>query len=176
MKCETDNCKDCRLQKYQAMCERLLYSQPYTLSKWAFEFSKHKTFAGMCYYDEQLIVLSKYFVLHNSEEKIINTMLHEIAHALAPRGSGHNSKWRKIFKYLLIEHGQPINVSRCYGDETKMPKGKYRITCTCCGDSYTQHKKTKKIKRAFETKGYMIGRWHRDCGMKSKDRLYVEVI
>jgi hypothetical protein len=54
-----------------------------------------------------------------------------------------------------------------------VPVGKYKITCTKCGDYWTQHKKTEKIKRAFDNGGYMIGRWHKACGLASTDMLLV---
>ena len=174
-RCREDDCTDCRLQKYQAMCETYINEQ-YELKQWVFKFSKHKTAAGMCYYDQKLIVLSEYFVLNNSDEEIINTMLHEIAHALAPRWEGHGKVWRKIFKDLLIKYNQPVNVTRCYDNNVNMPTGKYKITCTCCGDYWTQHKKTSKIKRAFQHDGYMIGRWHKACGMASRDKLLVTIV
>lgn len=161
------------MNKKTAMEKTYDYMKKEGLYDWHFKFSNHKTLAGVCYYREQRIVLSEYYVLNNSDKEVINTMLHEIAHALAPRWEAHGKVWRKIFKDLLIKYNQPVNVSRCYDRSVKMPVGKYKITCTACGDYWTQHKKTSKIKRAFDNDGYMIGRWHKACGMVSRDKLLV---
>jgi len=121
-----------------------MYKEKLFQDGWKFEFSKHKTCAGMCYGWRKLIVLSGYYVEHNSDEEIINTMLHEIAHALAPECEHHGKVWRAIFRDLLIKYNQPVNVSRCYDSQkVKMPKGKYLLYCTetWCGKKWERHKK-----------------------------------
>jgi predicted SprT family Zn-dependent metalloprotease len=141
---------------------------------WSLRFSNHTVMAGVCYMQKKQIALSKYYVENNPEVEVRNTMLHEIAHAISPSCEHHGYVWRKNFKDLLIKFKQPIKVSRCYNSqEVKMPKGKYKITCEICNATWSQHHQTKKIRNAFANKGYMLNRWHKDCGMKSKDKLKV---
>lgn len=68
----------------------------YNLHNWSFEFMNSKRCFGRCYYYTHIIKLSKHLTLANSQEQVLNCLLHEIAHALVPLQSGHNSEWRKI--------------------------------------------------------------------------------
>lgn len=50
---------------------------------------------GRCYYDRKLIELGSHYVENNSEELVKDTILHEIAHALAGPGTGHGPVWKQ---------------------------------------------------------------------------------
>lgn len=64
-------------------------------NNWAFEFDYHETRFGLCDYSRKVISMSRLLTYLNSEEQCRDTILHEIAHALAPR-AGHGPKWRLI--------------------------------------------------------------------------------
>jgi len=117
-----------------------MFCEDLTEKGWRFEFSNHKTLAGVCYGWKKLIVLSAYYVEHNTDTEIKNTMLHEIAHALAPKKEHHGKIWRKIFRDLLIKYNEPVNVSRCYDShKVNMPKGKWLLYCDSCERSWERH-------------------------------------
>lgn len=64
---------------------------------WKFEWKKRRNpfnAAGTCHYRSKTIKLQPNFVEWNTDEEIVNTILHEIAHALMPR-HGHNKFWRR---------------------------------------------------------------------------------
>lgn len=65
------------------------------LKGWNFQLDNAKVRAGQCRYDTKTISLSKQFVKHASDHEIRDTVLHEIAHALAPK-RGHDSVWRQV--------------------------------------------------------------------------------
>jgi len=79
------------------------------------------------------IVLSKKFVLNNTDLEVTDTILHEIAHAMCNLEHGlierngqvihHGFEWRK----MAIRVGAKPN--RCAGDEVYIPK-KYKLICT----------------------------------------------
>jgi predicted SprT family Zn-dependent metalloprotease len=94
--------------------------------KWSFTFDRSKTQFGKCNYRKKQISLSKYLVELNSEEEVRDTILHEIAHALVPRGAGHGPKW----KSLAVSIG--CSGSRCFGQEVTRPAPKYQGTCPSC--------------------------------------------
>ena len=64
------------------------------------------------------------------------TILHEIAHALAPRGAGHGPVWRALAQSI------GCNGSRCYGSEVAQPKPKFRGTCPGCNRVIYRHRRT----------------------------------
>jgi predicted SprT family Zn-dependent metalloprotease len=103
---------------------------------WSFAFDRSKVRFGKCDFSRKQISLSRHLVLLNPEEEVRDTILHEIAHALAPRGSGHGPAWRA----LAISIG--CNGQRCYGREVVRPAAKYRGTCPSCRRVIYRHRRT----------------------------------
>lgn len=66
------------------------------LRSWSFQFDRARRRAGATHFQKQLITLSPYFMENFSEAEVRDTILHEIAHALAGPGAGHGPKWKKI--------------------------------------------------------------------------------
>lgn len=70
-----------------------------TARGWKFAFNKRKAALGLCSPAQKTIFLSTYFLDKVSEIETMDTILHEIAHALeAVRfgTSGHGPKWKAI--------------------------------------------------------------------------------
>jgi predicted SprT family Zn-dependent metalloprotease len=63
------------------------------LKSWVFDFDESKRRFGACHFKTKRITLSRHLVSLNDKEIVINTILHEIAHALVGREHGHNSIW-----------------------------------------------------------------------------------
>jgi hypothetical protein len=80
----------------QEMAIRLLRSNldKNGLTDWHIRISKTVKKLGSCNYPKKTISLSSYFIEIGTETSILNTILHEIAHALCP-GDAHGSLWRK---------------------------------------------------------------------------------
>jgi predicted SprT family Zn-dependent metalloprotease len=104
--------------------------------KWSFRFDDSKVRFGRCNYGKKEISLSRYLVELNHEDEVRDTILHEIAHALAPRGAGHGPKWRSV----ALSIG--CNGRRCYGDDVIRPRGKYKGTCPSCKRVVFRHRRT----------------------------------
>jgi predicted SprT family Zn-dependent metalloprotease len=64
------------------------------LIDWKIRISKAVKKLGSCHYSKKTISLSSQFIEMGTETTILNTILHEIAHALCP-GDGHGEKWKK---------------------------------------------------------------------------------
>ena len=98
---------------------------------------------GQCRYDKKEIGITKSMAIRNTLEETKNTVLHEIAHALAP-GHGHNHVWKQ--KCLLVG-AQP---ERCYnsknrGGNVNTVEGKYKIIHKTTGKVYrTYYRKPKR--------------------------------
>lgn len=62
---------------------------------WRFDFNTSKRNFGLCYYGRKMIYLSKNLMLLTTDHAQVDTILHEIAHALTP-GHHHNAVWRSM--------------------------------------------------------------------------------
>lgn len=103
---------------------------------WSFAFDRSKVRFGKCDYRRQQISLSRYLVELNSEGEVRDTILHEIAHALAPRGAGHGPAW----KSLALSIG--CNGQRCYAQEITRPAPRFKGTCPACKRVIYRHRRT----------------------------------
>lgn len=67
-----------------------------------FKYGRSKTYAGNCSSSNQTIKLNITFVVKNGIERIKNTILHEIAHAIVGIENGHNEVWQAKAKELGV--------------------------------------------------------------------------
>lgn len=66
------------------------------LSGWRLELDRARTRAGICRYGRKVIGLSAPLTRLHAEAEVRDTILHEIAHALAGPRAGHGPLWREI--------------------------------------------------------------------------------
>ncbi len=81
-----------REQQTLATCRGLMLR--YGLWNWSAGLDDAKQRAGICDYSRRRISLSRLFVRRAGEEAIIDTILHEIAHALVGPDHNHDAVWR----------------------------------------------------------------------------------
>lgn len=101
---------------------------------WRFKWNNRKASIGLCSYEDFTIQLSKSWVLCDPEEEVIDTILHEIAHAIAGYKAAHGPEWKKVAKELgvkdiaatrkNIEKRPPFTWAIVFGNE--VVKGYYR--------------------------------------------------
>jgi predicted SprT family Zn-dependent metalloprotease len=95
---------------------------------WYFEFDNSVKRFGVCKYRRKCIGLSAKLTSLNNTEKVKDTILHEIAHAIAGFGAGHGTEWKRV----CIQIG--AKPERCYDSkDTNMPTMKYEAICGGCG-------------------------------------------
>ncbi len=121
-------------------------SQTFNLQKsgWVFKYNDRKVSLGLCTYNkktnEKIIYLSAYYLRTNLKDTWLDTMKHEIAHAIdcEIRGkSDHGPKWKSI----AIQVG--CNPKRCYdGPPLIGPKSKYTHHCDNCDNDTPSHRAT----------------------------------
>jgi predicted SprT family Zn-dependent metalloprotease len=104
--------------------------------EWSFRFDRSKVRYGKCDYARRVISLSAALVALNTEESVRDTILHEIAHALAPQNAGHGPQWRALARAIGCKG------SRCYGDEVRRPSPRFRGECRSCGRQIYRHRRT----------------------------------
>ena len=65
-------------------------------ASWTFAFDNAKRRAGACDYTRQRITVSRYLAARYDDETNRQTLLHEVAHALAGPDAGHGPRWKRI--------------------------------------------------------------------------------
>ncbi|HLS26226.1 MAG TPA: SprT-like domain-containing protein [Beutenbergiaceae bacterium] len=80
------------LDEAMSMGRRLL--DRHGLEHWDLRWDRAKRRAGMCRFDTRVISLSRYLTELHDAEQVRDTVLHEIAHALAGPDAGHGPQWR----------------------------------------------------------------------------------
>ncbi|MEO7753136.1 MAG: SprT-like domain-containing protein [Terracoccus sp.] len=103
------------------------------LSSWTFRFDRAKTRAGACHGRDRVISLSRHVTLLHDEAEVRDTILHEIAHALAGPGHGHDEVWRAA--------AQSIGGSglRCVSPDAPRVEGPWQGRCPA-GHTATRHR------------------------------------
>lgn len=69
-------------------------------SGWSFGWSRQKKAFGKCHYGYKKIYLSRILTAIESEESVENTILHEIAHAIAGFEAGHGEEWKRAARSI----------------------------------------------------------------------------
>src|SRR5262249_48938208 len=108
--------------------------QQHSLPGWRFTWNRRKRSLGLCRYREKTIQLSIYFVRDNGLEAVRETILHEIAHALAGEDAGHGPLWKSVCRRIGCKP------ERCDNGSAIMPKGRWNAQCPACGKTYSRHR------------------------------------
>jgi len=132
------------LEARRLACELLA---AHGLHGWVFGFNRSKLNMGLCRYGLRAIELSVHFVERNGPEAVRDTLLHEVAHALAGREAGHGPAWRVWCRRLGARPERP-------SFEADMPQGRWQATCGGCGLTHHKHRRPK----------HMRGWWCTACG------------
>ena len=114
-------------------------------ARWYFRFDNAKRRFGVCNYTYKRISLSTALTELNDIEKVKDTILHEIAHALVGFNHGHDWVW----KQKALEIG--CNGDRCYSsDEVVTTSAKYEAVCPNpeCKHLHKKHKRSRRTKRS----------------------------
>lgn len=64
---------------------------------WTLVWDRAKCRAGLCDYASRQISLSRYLTVHRPEDQVMNTVTHEVAHALVGPMHGHDRVWQAKF-------------------------------------------------------------------------------
>jgi predicted SprT family Zn-dependent metalloprotease len=102
------------------------------IGHWTFQFDNSVSRFGYAHPGTRTISLSRKLVALNPEAEVLNTILHEIAHALTP-GHHHDNVWR----------AKAVSIG-CTGSRThnaEVPVGKWTLSCTTCDFSVTRNRR-----------------------------------
>ena len=69
-------------------------------ASWSFAFDNAKRRAGLCDYTRKRISVSRYLSARYDDDTNHQTLLHEVAHAVAGSKAGHGPKWKAAAREL----------------------------------------------------------------------------
>jgi ribosomal protein L37AE/L43A len=108
---------------------------------WSFHFDRAKRRFGVCRFERKEISVSIHLVRLNDPPECEDTVLHEIAHALAGPRAGHGPRWRAA---CMSVGARP---QRCYSSEgVAQPAARFSAECPSCGTSRGFHRRPSRIR------------------------------
>src|SRR3954467_7144541 len=97
------------------------------LHGWTFGLSKAKRRLGVCKYRAKRIEIAAYYARHSPEESVLDTLRHEIAHALAGPAAKYGPKWKAV----AIRLGATPRSCETSG-QAVVESGDWQATCSAC--------------------------------------------
>lgn len=147
------------IKKAQKMATDLM--RYHGLHSWTMKFDNPLRRLGMCNHTKRVISLGIHATTVNTEAQVLNTILHEIAHALVGGSHNHDMVWR----LTCIEIGG--DGERCSTIAVKAP-AKYKISCQNCLAVFGFYRRPRVLNN-------LAGAWCNGpkCGRKAKGQLIV---
>jgi predicted SprT family Zn-dependent metalloprotease len=108
------------------------------LRGWQFKFDNARSRFGCCNYRTRTISLSRHLTELNTWDDVANTVLHEIAHALAGKAACHGRAWKV--------HAEVVGCTaeRCYdADAVLAPPKQFVGTCPSCKRTVKRHRRNR---------------------------------
>ena len=125
------------LAKLEMMAKDCLFHHGLAQQGWTVVWNNRKRSMGRCNYRTKAIELSRPVAILNNEDEMLDTVLHEIAHALAGYEASHNRTW-KICAMSIGARPQ-----HCGGSKVIHVPGKFQAVCPACGKTFNRHRKPK---------------------------------
>lgn len=126
----------------QALAESLINKHlSDTYPNFSFEWSNSKQAIGACVFKARTgepykIELSKRWVQVLEEQEIIDTILHEIAHAIAGRHANHGPAWKAACRRLGARPERLAKLEQSVSKRFHEQNSKYHVTCETCDFEY----------------------------------------
>jgi len=126
---------------------------------WRFAFDDSRSHFGCCSYRQKVIFLSRVFTLTITDEKVKDTILHEIAHSLCP-GHYHDEVWKRVARSIGCRGDRCGDITKEAIDDVKLEKfrkatNNYSYTCPEC--NYINYHR-KELRGAYCSKCYTNSR------------------
>ena len=121
------------------------------LTDWTFKWDRSVNRLGNCNHTDRTISLGVPYVEANGYMDVKDTILHEIAHALAGFKAGHGWVWKAVCKEIGAEP------SRLGHHTVRLAPYKYVVVCIGCG-TVLGHRHRRRKNAYHMPNGFMCGR------------------
>ena len=101
---------------------------------WRVKLDHARRRAGQCDYNSRVISLSRFYVRKADKEHILDTILHEIAHAIVGPHHGHDAVWRQKAREI------GCTANRCH--TLNFARARWRMICPNGCFSIERHRRT----------------------------------
>lgn len=116
--------------------------EEHELYDWRFEFSREKKALGRCFYKAKKITFSEHYI-ESPRETIENTLLHEIAHAIAGEGHGHDEYWKSVCRRI---GAKPARLASPNTFEKSKAAQRYNYVLKCVNESCAKQPQFKRFR------------------------------
>jgi predicted SprT family Zn-dependent metalloprotease len=110
------------------------------LRGWTFGWANTKRRLGVCKYQSKRIEIAEYYARNSRRETVLDTLLHEIAHAIAGPAARHGPAW-KAAAIRLGATPRACETSR----EAVVKPGNWQATCPACKETVHLYRRPKSL-------------------------------
>lgn len=125
---------------------------------WRFKLTRAHLILGTCNYTNKFIGISRYHIQYGTDEEILDTIRHEIAHALVGPGYGHGLIFQAMTRKLGTTSASKKKV-------TQSSPRQWEMICSCCGFTIARRHRRMSIRK-------LRRKFHVACGLKSEGKLF----
>lgn len=113
------------LSETRMLANSLLRKHGLADAGWSFNWDNAKSRGGQCDHTYRRITMSRHLVPMWSDQEVLDTLKHEVAHALVGAGQGHGPVWARKMRELGVKP------ERCHNNA--VVEGRYLAICDHCG-------------------------------------------
>lgn len=124
LKAEERNIRMVRLMEVDAQARDLM--DRHGLADWSFRFNDAEKKLGVCRYREKRILISRRHAVDGARDQVTDTILHEIAHALAGPRAAHGPDWKTIARQLGATPKSCAPETEQTRDQREIAKAKFK--------------------------------------------------
>jgi predicted SprT family Zn-dependent metalloprotease len=108
------------------------------LHGWSFGLVDTKRQLGVCKFRSKRIEIAEYYALNSPAESVLDTLLHEIAHAIAGPAAHHGPVWKAV----AIRLGATPRACET-SHEIAVKPGDWQVTCPACKQTFHRYRRPK---------------------------------
>ena len=110
------------------------------LHGWTFGLADTKRRLGVCNYRTKRIEIAEYYARNSPPEMVLDTLLHEIAHAIAGHAARHGPAWKAVASRL------GATPRACESTNRAVTKpGDWQATCPACEKTFHFYRRPKSL-------------------------------
>ncbi len=110
------------------------------LHGWTFGLAATKRRLGVCKYRTKRIEISEYYALNSAAQTVLDTLLHEIAHAIAGPAARHGPVWKAVAIRL---GATPRACEKSH--EAVLKPGDWQASCPNCKKIFHRYRRPKSL-------------------------------